>query len=240
MVVDVGSVGAAKDVESYLKEIPQLRGKKVAIITATHFHIDHIGGIGHLLKNLDGRADVLFSPLVQKYLSRERKLSLIHDWQMGLLPATLVSFRYVRRFSHLYFETLTGIPIYGFRNFFCLPYKEKIHFFMKESSSARKGTLVRYTTGFEDWDVIETPGHTEDSICFYSEKSQELICGDLIVSIKRNGRGNLNRFCWSKEVNLNTYQQLCREIKAKVIYPGHGEVIVDDKDAFKKVDVFRN
>ena len=50
MAVDVGSIGTAKDVEYYIvntlgKSLGDLR-----LVASTHFHIDHIGGIGYLTR----------------------------------------------------------------------------------------------------------------------------------------------------------------------------------------------
>ena len=114
--VDVGSKGSAEDIAEYIVHI---MGKKVSdlrYITATHYHIDHIGGIGHLLKRCPDNTRVLFNYRVKDYLRGTRRISLIKNWFVGTMPALVVSSRYLRRLSHLSFGSLAGIPLPGIRN----------------------------------------------------------------------------------------------------------------------------
>ncbi|HLA27179.1 MAG TPA: MBL fold metallo-hydrolase [Syntrophales bacterium] len=254
MVVDVGSVGTAEDVLDYIKSQPGMSLNMVKYITATHFHIDHIGGVGRFLASCPPPVRVLFHNLVKGYLEEKARISLIGNWCVGLLPATLVSFRYVNKISHFQFETPAGIPLPGLRNIVKLPYEERINYFGTEgdpplSNAAlferqNKGTvfpaLKRYPLGFDQWEVIETPGHTEDSVCFFNAMSEELICGDLIVNMEKNGRGRLNRFCWSKAAIVNSYESLLASISVKTIYPGHGDLVRDEDNAMKRVCSFNN
>lgn len=232
MVVDVGSIGTAEDVAAYINNTPGMMLHDVRCIMATHFHIDHIGGIGHFLRKCPPETKVLFHRFVEGYLTGTRKMSPIRNWFVGLVPASLASARYIRRFSHLKFESLSGIPLPGLRNIVNLPYEHnKIGYF-------GDGKCVRYKISFDDWEVIETPGHTEDSVSLYNELSGELICGDLIVNTEKNGRGKLNLFYWSREVITKTYRDLCNTTNPKVIYPGHGEIITGDGNILLTVKAF--
>ena len=254
MVVDVGSVGTAEDVLDYMKSQPGMSLNMVKYITATHFHIDHIGGIGRFLAECPPTVRVLFHNLVKGYLEEKARISLIGQWCVGLLPATLVSLRYVNKISHFQFETPAGIPLPGLRNIVRLPYEERINYFGTEedlplSNAAlferqNKGpafpALKRYHLGFDQWEVIETPGHTEDSVCFFNALSEELICGDLIVNMEKNGRGKLNRFCWNKAAIVNSYESLLASISVKTVYPGHGDPIRDEDNAMRRVRAFKH
>lgn len=232
MVVDVGSIGTAEDAAAYIHDTPSMRFCDVRYIAATHFHIDHIGGIGHFLRKCPPETRVLFHRFVEGYLTGTGKLSLIRNWFVGLAPASLLSARYIRRFSHLKFESLAGIPLPGFRDIVKLPYESR------RISYFGDGKSVRYKLGFDDWEVIETPGHTEDSVSFYNESSGELICGDLILNMEKDGKGKLNLFHWNKEVITRTYRDLCNLIRPKVIYPGHGEIITGDGNVLLAVKSF--
>jgi len=107
------------------------------------------------------------------------------------MPASLLSVRHVRRTSHLIFMNCTGIPLPGVRNYVNLSFdKSRITYF-------GTGDTWRCKLGFEAWEVIDTPGHSEDSISFYNDATDEFICGDSIINISRNGGDILNRFNWS-------------------------------------------
>ncbi|MDO9515499.1 MAG: hypothetical protein Q7J01_05275, partial [Syntrophales bacterium] len=92
--------------------------------------------------------------------------------------------------------------------------------------------------GFGEWDVLQTPGHTEDSVCFFNEATAELLSGDLIINISADGRGEVNRFHWSKDRITKSYEYLCRTISPTVVYPGHGEVIGGGGDTLSNVKAF--
>jgi glyoxylase-like metal-dependent hydrolase (beta-lactamase superfamily II) len=232
LVVDVGSVGTADDVALFVSRDLGRPLEQIRSIVATHFHIDHIGGIGHLLKKSGEKTRVIFHPRVGDYLSGGNKLARQRNWITGLCSATLRSVRYVRRWDHFRFESLAGIPLPGFRNLVNLPYPiEKIQYL-------NYTTATRQPLGFGQWDILETPGHTEDSVSLYSESSAELICGDLILNFEKNGSGYLNRFCCNEDTLLKTYHDLCRCIEPERIYPGHGEIISGRGNALLNVRTF--
>ena len=224
MVIDPGSVGAA---EAVMTEIRRMGGRSMAEvrgIVATHFHFDHIGGIGRLLRECPTGTPVLFHHRVRDYLDGDRSLPLMENWFTAFFVAALKSCRYVRRPSHLRFESLAGIPLPGFGNRFPPPFgKERIRWIGGDGR-------VRYGMGFNGWDVIETPGHTGDSISLYHEESRELLCGDLILNLDRDG-GRLNPFYENRATIEKTFRFLCGSIRPQVIYPGHGEVIRGGENA---------
>jgi len=235
MAVDVGSPGCAKDIAGYITRVLGRTLKDLRYITATHFHIDHIGGIGHLLRMCPPRTRVLFHAMVRNYLTGERKISLIKNWFVGLPPATVVSARYLKRFSHLAVESLTGIPLPGVRNIIKLPFSPgRIDYFGGEG----KKTCPLADFGFEEWEVLQTPGHTEDSVCFFNKMTAELLSGDLIISISGDGRGEMNRFYWRRDLIRESCEYLRRTITPAVIYPGHGEVITGGADLLSRVKTF--
>jgi glyoxylase-like metal-dependent hydrolase (beta-lactamase superfamily II) len=232
LVVDVGSIGAAEDVVRFISRELGRSLEQIRYIVATHFHIDHIGGIGHLLKKSGEKTRVIVHQRVGDYLSGEKKLSRQINWITGLCPAALRSARNVSRWEHFHFESLAGIPLPGLRNFVNLPYPaDKIQ-------HIKGANATRQPLNFGQWDVLETPGHTEDSLCLYHDSSAELICGDLILNFEKNGSGYLNPFCCNEAMTLKTYRDLCRLIRPERIYPGHGEIISRSGNALLNVRTF--
>jgi len=221
VVVDVGSIGTAEDVAIFIKRLPGRSLQDVKCIVATHFHIDHIGGIGRLLKKCLPDTVVLFHFLVDHYLKRQRTISRLKNWLTGFLSAAVFSTRYARKCAHFRFESFAGIP----------HPQDRIRFINTEPS-------VPCKLNFGGWEILATPGHTEDSLSLYNAASGELICGDLILNFKKNGTGYLNPFCWNREAVENSYQNLIQKVDAKTIYPGHGEIINNGSNALLKVRTF--
>jgi glyoxylase-like metal-dependent hydrolase (beta-lactamase superfamily II) len=230
MVVDVGSIGAVQAVEDFCVHTIKRSLMAIRIIAATHFHIDHIGGIGALLAKCSPKTTVLFHPLVKAYLKANRQISPMRNWLTGLLP-TLIGGRFgVRKWTDLTFDGAAGVPLPFFRDLQRVSYADRIRYL-------EGNRLPRSRIGFGDWEVIAAPGHTEESMVFFNEASGELISGDLILG-RRDGRGYLNRFCWDEEWIRRSFTALTETIRVRTIYPGHGAIIRDDIDAFRRVDCF--
>ena len=150
MVIDVGSIGAAQEIEVYCKKILNRPLRDIRFIAATHLHIDHIGGIGTLLNKCSPETKVLFHPLVQGYLDGTRELSPMRNWLFGLLPTMVSSFSGVKNLSHVTFENTAGIPLSTFSDYRYLPYEDQISYF-------DSGRFPRYRIGFGHWEVVATP-----------------------------------------------------------------------------------
>ena len=230
MAVDVGSVGAALAVEDFCIHTLKRSLQAIRFIAATHFHIDHIGGIGALLAKCSPKTTVLFHPLVKTYLKAGRPLSPMRNWATGLFPTLIAGGFGIRKWSDLTFDGAAGVPLPFFRDLQHVSYADRIRYL-------EGNRLPRSRIGFGRWEVISAPGHTEDSVVFFNEPSGELISGDLILG-RRNGRGYVNRFCWDEGQIRRTFAALIVTIRARIIYPGHGAVIWHDRDAFGKVDCF--
>ncbi|MFH1080639.1 MAG: MBL fold metallo-hydrolase [Pseudomonadota bacterium] len=230
MAVDVGSIGAAQEIETYCTGVLKRSLEDIRFIAATHFHVDHIGGIETLLRKCSPDTKVLFHPFVKEYLAGTRELSPMKNWMNGLIPAVMASCSGIGKLSHVTFESLAGVPLSITGNRYYLPYEAWIGYFDAER-------LPRYRIGFGDWRVIVTPGHTEDSVSFYSDATRELICGDLIIGGK-DGTGCLNRFYWDEALIQEAFEMLNEIICPRIIYPGHGGIIADNENAFRKVALF--
>jgi glyoxylase-like metal-dependent hydrolase (beta-lactamase superfamily II) len=231
MIVDVGSVGAARAVEDFCTHSIKRSLMAIRIIAATHFHIDHIGGIAALLSKCSPKTTVLFHPLVKAYLKAGRPISPMKHWVTGLVPTLITGgFFGIRKWSDLTFDGSAGVPLPFFRDLQSVSYADRIRYL-------EGNRLPRSKVGFGDWEVIAAPGHTEESVVFFSEASGELISGDLILG-RKDGRGYVNRFCWDEGQTRRTFAALTEMLRVRIIFPGHGPVVWSAEDAFQKVDCF--
>lgn len=87
-----------------------------------------------------------------------------------------------------------------------------------------------YKIGRFIFDVIYTPGHTKDSICFYFKDDNVMFTGDFIFK-GAIGRTDLGGNEFSMRDSLEKIKQYDDNIK---IYPGHGEstILKDEKRRF--------
>jgi glyoxylase-like metal-dependent hydrolase (beta-lactamase superfamily II) len=231
MVVDCGSIGAARAVEDFCTHTIKRSLMAIRIIAATHFHIDHIGGIAALLAKCSPKTVVLFHPLVKAYLKAARPLSPMRHWVTGLVPTLIAGgFIGVRKWSDLAFDGPVGVPLPLFQDRQRVSYAHRIRYL-------EGNRLPRSRIGFGRWKVIAAPGHTEESVVFYNEASGELITGDLVLG-RKDGRGYLNRFCWNEGQTRRTAAMLAETIHVRIIFPGHGPVVWSAEDAFRKVGGF--
>ena len=222
VAVDVGSPLAAKKVATFITESLNRKRHELKLITATHFHIDHIGGICRLLTFFP-RAEVNFSFHVSSYLTGKEKLGIppFSSWITGFVPTAARLNHHLRNLFQVLVSTKSGIPLPFLRNIFFLSYKPKCEL--------KEGLTIPF---LPDWRVIETPGHTQDSISFYHAKDRVLICGDTILNMK--GTGELNNFCCSREEIKKSFKKLSILV-VENIYPGHGVPINGVKKALSKV-----
>lgn len=79
---------------------------------------------------------------------------------------------------------------------------------------------VLHLAGFEI-QVIETPGHTHGSVCYYLKNERVLICGDTLFE-ESVGRTDLPTGSQSQLVRSIREKLMCLDDEI-VVYPGHGE-----------------
>ena len=79
---------------------------------------------------------------------------------------------------------------------------------------------VLHMIGF-DWKVIETPGHTEGSVCYYIEAEEVLISGDTLFA-QSLGRTDLPTGS-SRKILDSIRDRLLVLPEDTMVYPGHGD-----------------
>jgi glyoxylase-like metal-dependent hydrolase (beta-lactamase superfamily II) len=215
VVVDVSGPSAAEKIVAFVEQELKRKRTDIALITATHFHIDHIGGID-VLKKLTS-AQLAFHPLVREYLAgRKIKYPPLKKWIRGLLPVwrsqafSLPSIRDVLR------APIAGYPILKNR------IDSSVDFWLGDGDPLPASP---------EWRVIHTPGHSEDSICFYNQNNEILLSGDTVLNV--TGRGELNPFHNDHQALLNSYERL-KGLKVRNLYPAHGRTL-EKENLWKEV-----
>jgi glyoxylase-like metal-dependent hydrolase (beta-lactamase superfamily II) len=203
VMVDVSVPSAAEAIIAFIEKELKRERTDVALITATHFHIDHIGGIDVLRKMTS--AQLAFHPLVKEYLAgRRMKFPALIKWVMGIIPAWRT-----HAFSLPSIRDIVKAPIAGYPIL-----KNRIDF----SVDLWLGDGDPLPASSE-WRVIHTPGHSEDSICFYNQNAEILLSGDTVLNV--TGRGELNPFNCDQEALFRSFEIL-QGLKVRNLYPGHG------------------
>ena len=77
--------------------------------------------------------------------------------------------------------------------------------------------------GDRTFEVIFTPGHSEDSICLYCEQEGVLFVGDTPVVIRSSDGSHEKRF-------VDALARLCQK-RVQAIYFGHGDPVFKDAQA---------
>ncbi|BFM18078.1 hypothetical protein R50073_42610 [Maricurvus nonylphenolicus] len=187
----------------------------VDLVICTHDDADHMGGIAALAK-LCG-ADVALP-----HASGRGHHKLANN-PTGFLTRFRTSFResFRARAWDMYFNKDRS------RAAAKQPKLEKT----AEDSSANTKLAADYRLiggqslpGFDEWQVLHTPGHTWDSCCYFHPHSNSLITGDTLL-----GSGKINRLVVpsiysSRRQTLRTLNKLSK-LEINTVYPGHGSII---------------
>ena len=218
VVVDPGTRLAADLTAARIGKAP------VSLICATHFHVDHIGGIERLLAYYPDAA-VMFSAGAMPFAGglEPMPVPVFRRWILGLIP---VAVRLGHPLRNLYQSAISAkagilLPFFGKASKVNFPFRCRL----------QEGRDIR---GLEGWRIIETPGHTPDSLCLFHSNSRSLISGDTIVNM--SGCGELNRFCCSWTDIRKSFRKLSA-LPVENLYPGHGAPLCGIQDVLARVQI---
>ncbi len=81
------------------------------------------------------------------------------------------------------------------------------------------------------FEIIETPGHTEDSKTYYFKQDRIMFVGDFIF---KNGIGRTD-LGGSNKLMIESLKKISKYPDNIIIYPGHGEIttLKNEKNSFK-------
>ena len=215
VAVDVGTAVAANRIFQYFNR-RSLNTSRLKLVTATHFHIDHVAGISRLV-DLFPEIEVCFFKTVGEYLNRKSKLCLISPslWLNGLTVFMTLE-GHIRNTAAALLSDRAGIPLPVLRTWLPSHYHA--------ACTLCEGQSIPY---LPNWELIATPGHTTDSVCFYNKEEKTLLTGDTILNTR--GRCELNSFCCDTKAIRDSFQRLLPLTVAN-IYPGHGAPLHNIRD----------
>jgi hydroxyacylglutathione hydrolase len=216
VALDVGTASAARAIYHHLSE-RALDAHSLRMVTSTHFHIDHVGGISRIVR-LFPKARVCFATTVEAYLKGEEKLALfpLTRWIRGLLPVVTAYDNHLKGTVAALLSDKVAVPLPLLRTLPTPNYPAEC--------ILDEGQEIPY---LPHWELIKTPGHTPDSICLYHRDEGILISGDTILNMR--GTGELNNFCSDCNAIKRSFKRLST-LKIRAIYPGHGEPLCDLTD----------
>ena len=210
LVVDVG-VRCHEYVLGFLTEELRRDPADVELIVCTHDDADHMGGIRHL-------AVICQAAFALPYASRSPVKKHANDpagWAVRTATSLLEAAR--PRAWKMYASPTRRRRV-----------RERVRtrIDIEAGAVAKLGPDYRLkdghlVPGFEQWEVVHTPGHTWDSCCFFHADSSSLICGDTLLGSSRKDR-LVFPSVYSNRRQLRRSAQRLRELDPRNVYPGHG------------------
>jgi len=208
VAVDVGTAAAAVKIHRYLHSQAKPLSS-LSMATATHLHIDHVGGLSKLA-SLFPQIRVCFLTAVRDYFQRRKKIALFRtvNWVRDLVPIIAAEDNHLRNTAASVMSDKIAIP---------LPFLRRHLSFRCAPECVLNEGPIPY---LPHWSLIKTPGHTPESICLYNSNEGILLSGDTILNM--TGSGELNRFCSDCGQIKQSFQKLV-PLKINTLYPGHGK-----------------
>ena len=179
--------------------------KEVKLICATHAHVDHIGGLSKITSLL--QVDVAL-PIKSKNIIEGKEKYKLSILDIFCDFSLLVKSRNFPTFKDLLTTDIVGMKLLPNR------FNSKVTKWLKE------GETLPYAP---EWCVIETPGHSTDSVCFYNKKNQSLITGDLIAVI--NKQAYLNPIVMENRTLAIQSLKKLYSLEVKNLYSGYGSPV---------------
>lgn len=196
IVVDPGSELNVRLLCDYLQSFLGRSPTAIDLIVLTHLHPDHTAGV-EALRSIC-HAQVAASAAIRRLAQEEQRIG-------GVMPGI----------SHLAGQMLPG-PLHHL-DIFPPAYTQQmklIDIWLED---------VAGLPLHPDWRVIASPGHTPESLCLYNPFTQELLCGDTVITLEGGApllRGGTNRR------QLEETLRVLRSLRIYYLYPGHGRPIL--------------
>jgi glyoxylase-like metal-dependent hydrolase (beta-lactamase superfamily II) len=210
LVIDVGA-RCHDYVLGYLEQELGRVASDVELILCTHDDVDHFGGVRQM-------AVACSSAFAIPHASRSTLRKHLNDpsgWMVRLGTSTVEAIR--PRAWRMY-----GSPSRRRR----VRDRARTNVKVATAEVSRLRPDHRLTggskvPGFEDWEVIHTPGHSWDSCCYFHSASRSLISGDTLL-----GSGTQQRLVlpsvFSNRSHMRRAVSQLAALEPRHVYPGHG------------------
>jgi hydroxyacylglutathione hydrolase len=209
IVVDPGSALTVRLTLDYLQRFLHRSPADIDLVVLTHLHPDHTTGVEALRQ-------ACHAPVAASVVARY----MIQKWHGEDLP---LDERGLANINYLFGLALGQHGRPGILHQLDL-------FHPNYERQARMVDLwledVSGLPNHPDWRVIASPGRAPESLCLYNPFSNELLCGDTVVTIEGGTalvRGSTNRR------HLEATLSALRTLNVSYLYPGHGRPILSPK-----------
>lgn len=215
-VIDIAFPSDARAVLKYVQNELDRDVNGIKLLIFTHAHFDHVNGADYLVERTG--ACIAAHADARKYLTG-----------MKAVPVTsLLSY-----IGFLVFLAKNNFPRPSLADIFIMPrvgipgikkgIKTAVEMWLEDGGSV---------PGFPGWEVIHTPGHTDDSICLYNFEEKILFSGDTIINDQ--GILKLNRLLvWNGTALEKSFKKLL-QLPVDCLLPGWGQPVIGN-DVLKDI-----
>lgn len=205
--VGIVDVGSAADVPRILHALEWLGrpASQVCAVIPTHLHFDHVMGIDPLARALD--VPVVLGPVAHRTVQRGRAPRFPdhrHRW-----------------------HAWAGWPMQGLPFLPERDWRQGLAFGTPWGTNPFRARLAPPLAdgdplpGLPGWCLLETPGHSEDAVCLFHERSGFLVCGDTV----RNFLGGEWNPLWVDAEGFARTRERLAGLPIRTLFPGHGPVL---------------
>ena len=198
-----------------LKFITETLGRSifdVKLVICTHDDPDHIGGVAALAQSCHAIAAIPFAskrPHIKLY---QNPLGPI----VRIATTTREAFR--KRSRQMYMSSQRNARY------------QHVHNYHLETESAKQFLMPKFRLthgnelhGFPGWKAIHTPGHSQDSLCFFHEPTRCLLTGDTILGSGTKGHV-VSPAIYDSPIEMRRTIRKLKELDPAQIFPGHGKI----------------
>ncbi len=202
LVVDLGVPSTAARLTELLAA-ESLSGEPV--VAATHLHVDHVAGVPSF--EASAACSVCLPPKAAAYAAGE-KFALPGPSEVVKIVPVMRS----QKFSFAPLRELATAKVGCVQSGYVAPTANPTYLVDGEA-----------VPGAPDWQVMVTPGHSDDSVSLWNERTRTLLSGDAVLSV--GPRAWFNPETVDKPAQAETEDRL-RSLRVDVLLPGHGRPVV--------------